>query len=984
MNGNIAAGHRWNGAVTTDEVNIGKPDANGKWGNGSAYISFKDSPQNAGVNAGTGIAFQPHDWGLASKEAMRITGSGNVGISTLTPSEKLEVIGNVKATKFIGDGSGLTGLDLSKWSDGTGGIHYSSGNVGIGTITPVGTLSLGNYLGGTVGSSVSTYPKQMIVAGDYNAGVNLKGIKLLISDFSNDSGHDIYPIFVEDENNQVNFFIRSTGVGQDRANRTMFFNGNYGIGTTTPSTSLDIAGTVRIRGGSPATGRVLTSSANGTASWQIPDNSSWTESTNYVSTDKAVKAPSFHDSQNTGFYMNPASTSVLNVANISVIRDRESSSFYLDPNGNSNLNHLHAIKSYTGDSYSYRYYDRNSSGYYLDPASTSVLNIANISYINDRNDTRFRLDPNGTSTLNTLYSSTSHAYRYYDRNSSGYYLEPGNISYLNQARIRYIYDLDNTAYYLDPSGNSNLKTLHTGNSHTINSYASNSYSHRYYDRSNSSYYLDSASESRLYSARIRWLYDADNTGYYLDLDRTTKLNLLQIVGGSPGAGKVLTSDSSGIASWQSAGVSDNLGNHTATTSLNMNGNDIIKSANVNFLNYGQGLVGLYSSTRYQGVFSMGNAYKMAANGTSPGNLYGLAWTHSNVGGESIAGLGHQMLIMSNGDTRSAIGDGIWTKYGITGNTITSNGEYKSDGNTVIDNNGGWHRSYGNTGWLNGTHGGGWYMTDSIWIRTYGRKGIYVSSGTSGDAIMVLEADTDNNNEYDNSMIEFRQDDGGIRTWIGLDYNSYKDGGRVNDNALKLRGNDHDNAGIQFTLGNNERTNHFVAMDINPNGRIGVGTTTPSKKFYVNGSAGGTTGWNASDMRWKKGIQTISNALDGIMKIRGVQYDWKNASVDESTGFDDKTHYGVIAQEVEAVFPNLVDNSGNTEEYKHVEYNGFVGILIEAVKELKTENDVAKSENTQLRQELLALKSRQAAIEDMLLALSTDLPKEKLAKLSDVQ
>jgi len=81
-------------------------------------------------------------------------------------------------------------------------------------------------------------------------------------------------------------------------------------------------------------------------------------------------------------------------------------------------------------------------------------------------------------------------------------------------------------------------------------------------------------------------------------------------------------------------------------------------------NYGRGVYGTYSATRYQHVWSMGTAYNLADDGTGTGNLYGISWTHSNVGGESISGLGHQMLIMSNGDTRSAIGDGIWTKYNI--------------------------------------------------------------------------------------------------------------------------------------------------------------------------------------------------------------------------------------------------------------------------------------------------------------------------------
>ncbi|MDD4877209.1 MAG: tail fiber domain-containing protein, partial [Dehalococcoidales bacterium] len=85
------------------------------------------------------------------------------------------------------------------------------------------------------------------------------------------------------------------------------------------------------------------------------------------------------------------------------------------------------------------------------------------------------------------------------------------------------------------------------------------------------------------------------------------------------------------------------------------------SGNLNFNNYGLGVVGVYSASRYQGVFAMGNSYKLSADGTTPGTLYGIAWTHENVGGQSIAGLSHQALFMANGVTQTAIGTGIYTK-----------------------------------------------------------------------------------------------------------------------------------------------------------------------------------------------------------------------------------------------------------------------------------------------------------------------------------
>ena len=85
-------------------------------------------------------------------------------------------------------------------------------------------------------------------------------------------------------------------------------------------------------------------------------------------------------------------------------------------------------------------------------------------------------------------------------------------------------------------------------------------------------------------------------------------------------------------------------------------------------NYGVGIVGVYASTRYQHVWSMGAAYRTNAAGTSYGNMYGLTYTHTNVGtgtNQSIAGLSHQLQHRTNGTLTAAIGSGIWTSGNVT-------------------------------------------------------------------------------------------------------------------------------------------------------------------------------------------------------------------------------------------------------------------------------------------------------------------------------
>jgi hypothetical protein len=81
--------------------------------------------------------------------------------------------------------------------------------------------------------------------------------------------------------------------------------------------------------------------------------------------------------------------------------------------------------------------------------------------------------------------------------------------------------------------------------------------------------------------------------------------------------------------------------------------------------------------------------------------------------------------------------------------------------------------------------------------------------------------------------------------------------------------------------------------------------------------------STSDINLKENIQTIDNALGAVTSLRGVTFDWKE---------NGSPSIGVIAQELEKVLPELV----NQGEYKSVNYNGIIGVLIEAVKELSAE------------------------------------------------
>jgi len=85
----------------------------------------------------------------------------------------------------------------------------------------------------------------------------------------------------------------------------------------------------------------------------------------------------------------------------------------------------------------------------------------------------------------------------------------------------------------------------------------------------------------------------------------------------------------------------------------------------------------------------------------------------------------------------------------------------------------------------------------------------------------------------------------------------------------------------------------------------------------------------SDINYKENINTVNNALIKVEQLRGVKFDWKESG---------SPSYGVIAQELEQVLPELVH--GN--DPKTVNYNGIIGVLIEAIKELRAEVEELKN------------------------------------------
>lgn len=107
--------------------------------------------------------------------------------------------------------------------------------------------------------------------------------------------------------------------------------------------------------------------------------------------------------------------------------------------------------------------------------------------------------------------------------------------------------------------------------------------------------------------------------------------------------------------------------------------------------------------------------------------------------------------------------------------------------------------------------------------------------------------------------------------------------------------------------------------------------------------------NIADIRLKKNIIRIHGALATIMKLRGVEYEWKTKSYPQfhhRNGME----IGLVAQEVEEIEPLLVDT--DLQGFKSIEYERISVLLIEAVKE---------------QQQLINLLKKQLALQEINIA-----------------
>jgi hypothetical protein len=338
-------------------------------------------------------------------------------------------------------------------------------------------------------------------------------------------------------------------------------------------------------------------------------------------------------------------------------------------------------------------------------------------------------------------------------------------------------------------------------------------------------------------------------------------------------------------------------------------------------NAGNGYASLYNNTIGSNNIGIGN-YSLFLNSVGNRNTsLGVSSLYNNNANSESTAIGYMSMYYANNTTTESL-----TKNTAVGAYSLQGGVSPSSNigtaNTAIghkslysNTGGGDNTSVGSSSLISNSQGNGNVAlgSNALYANTSGSYNI----GIGAEALKSVTIQSNN---------------------IGIGYRAGSELGTSYRNIVIIGGNDGstiDDDG-QVLISNGAGVE---SIRINKNKQVGIGTTDPSYALDVSGDinasgsvkASGST--LSSDKNFKKEIHPIQNALENILKLKGVTFLWKWDEFPKRN-FDNKKHFGFIAQEVEKVFPDLVNK--DHEGYLSVEYANITSLIVESIKEMWTQ------------------------------------------------
>lgn len=415
-----------------------------------------------------------------------------------------------------------------------------------------------------------------------------------------------------------------------------------------------------------------------------------------------------------------------------------------------------------------------------------------------------------------------------------------------------------------------------------------------------------------------------------------------------------------------------------------------------------GIIGTYNYKKAAAIWCMGSSYQIASDGTGLGSLYGAAYVYQSQAGQSVMAGGHQFVWAQNGSANVALGTNVWTSGSFIKNGGTSSQFLKADGSvdsnayitgitksmvttalgytpptsdTDTKNTAGSSNHTGQTMYIIGA------LSQASNAITYSNSGCYIGSdgllysGTYkvlynstdfnvtdgqvgiGTASPAYKFDVVGNAQFGaNSVTKTRIGSANI-SMVANNGTSY------NIMAVSQDSSNHQNCSFGYGLrtlsgsstyvhGNTVRisTNGSERVTVTTGGNVGIGITNPGYKLQVNGTCGGTSWTNTSDMRQKNRIKDESIELWQVANAPIFKFTWKDNTIDTLT------HIGTSAQYWQTIVPEVVTTDGNG--YLGLQYD-VVALLAaittaKKVQDHETRIQALERENAYLKNELKRL------------------------------
>jgi hypothetical protein len=817
------------------------------------YIAEDATPEYA-------MRFFTHDniAGVADfAERLRITSAGSVGIGTSSPDSKVDIEAansqlrltdsdDSKFVEFSYSGGKLVTRNNSTSTTVNQFTLDESGRLGIGTISPSQTLQV-------------------------------QGTGYATSDFR-------APIFYD--SNDTAYYVDPAGTSASlRTGGPLIVNSltrplTYASHFATSGASIQI--TFERTTTNAGQGGIGADINNCFAAWNSSTANMFRVTQGGAAfASNSFRAPIFYDSQNTGYYVDPTGTSVLNGADFDGIVKITTGS----ASSANTTDGLMFDGNYTNGQYRHRFRKRDDSGgipLYLDYAAGTANSYTEL----------MKFGPN---------------------TADGSYLTVyGIIASNTDIRAPIFYDSDNTGYNLNASGGAwQLQTptgyLRAGPMNTGFCHFNTDRARYYFDKevqfdggindySGNWRFNDSLGQHDV-SLRAPIFYDSNDTGYYINPNATSNCSTLQAINLQAIAGHGY-----GYRFW----ASDSYKIYMSSSGNGTWGGRVTGETTSDYNMYFR----MTGGTNRGFVFSAGSAGTTKVAGIDAGGI-----------GRFTGSLRAPLFYDNNntayyadfGSTGSSIRTAGPVSVGTTSSAVqlTVAGAGGVDGIELqVDTTN--SPNSGRMFWTNGTAGQG--------VAIYNSSGnMYLTTGatpnsTSGGTRMVIYS-----GNYVTASGSFR---------APIFYDSNNTGYYVNPASESVLSTVTFFGELNLSAAGQTYVDHTGTIIFrNQSGYATSATLTTSGNFTATGNV---TAY--SDIRVKDNVKQIEGALDKVQAIRGVTY---NRTDLEDT---ERRYGGVIAQEIEKVLPEAIFES---DDRKAVDYNATIGLLIEAIKELKAEVETLK-------------------------------------------